>query len=135
MIALLEKSVVGGEVKVSGSKNAFFPAVGAGIALGAEKIIIKNTPKIKDVFVMLELLKELGCEYKIQNSEVIINAEKIKLNDVYPENFGKIGKSKVKEVKTLLEKVNDVNYLKKIKRKIIEAKTWEDFVKVFRNHK
>jgi UDP-N-acetylglucosamine 1-carboxyvinyltransferase len=90
MIALLEKSKVLGEVKVSGSKNAFFPAVGAGIALGAEKIIIKNTPKIKDVFVMLELLKELGCEYKIQNSEVIINAEKIKLNDVSPENFGKI---------------------------------------------
>jgi UDP-N-acetylglucosamine 1-carboxyvinyltransferase len=90
MIALLEKSKVLGEIKVSGSKNAFFPAVGAGIALGAEKIIIKNTPKIKDVFVMLELLKELGCEYKIQNSEIIINTEKIKLNDVSPENFGKI---------------------------------------------
>jgi len=34
----------------------------------------------------------------------------------------KSGKSKVKEVKTLLEKVDDVNHLKKIKRKIIEAK-------------
>jgi hypothetical protein len=47
----------------------------------------------------------------------------------------KFGKSKTKEVKTLLEKVNDVNYLKKIKRKIIEAKTWDDFIKIFRNHK
>jgi predicted transposase YdaD len=47
----------------------------------------------------------------------------------------KFGKSKVKEVKTLLEKVNDVNYLKKIKRKIIEAKSWDDFIKTFRNHK
>jgi hypothetical protein len=47
----------------------------------------------------------------------------------------KFGKSKVKEIKTLLEKVDDVNHLKKIKRKIIEAKTWDDFVKVFRNHK
>jgi predicted transposase YdaD len=47
----------------------------------------------------------------------------------------KFGKSKVKEVKTLLEKVDDLNHLKKIKRKIIEAKTWDDFVKVFRNHK
>jgi hypothetical protein len=34
-----------------------------------------------------------------------------------------------------LEKVNDVNYLKKIKRKIIEAKSWDDFIKTFRNHK
>jgi predicted transposase YdaD len=47
----------------------------------------------------------------------------------------KFGKSKVKEIKTILEKVDDVNHLKKIKRKIIEAKTWDDFVKVFRNHK
>jgi len=47
----------------------------------------------------------------------------------------KFGRSKIKELKTLLEKVDDVNQLKKIKRKIIEAKTWDDFVKVFRNHK
>jgi len=47
----------------------------------------------------------------------------------------KFGKSKAKEIKTILEKVDDVNQLKKIKRKIIEAKTWDDFVKVFRNHK
>jgi hypothetical protein len=47
----------------------------------------------------------------------------------------KFGRSKIKELKTLLEKAGDLNYLKKIKRKIIEAKTWDDFVKVFRNHK
>jgi len=47
----------------------------------------------------------------------------------------KFGRSKIKELKTLLEKVDDVNHLKKIKRKIIEAKKWDDFVKVFRNHK
>jgi len=45
----------------------------------------------------------------------------------------KFGKSKVKEVKTLLEKVDDVNHLKKIKRKIIEAKNWDDFVKSLKN--
>jgi hypothetical protein len=47
----------------------------------------------------------------------------------------KFGRSKVKKLKTLLEKADDLNYLKKIKRKIIEAKKWDDFVKVFRNHK
>jgi predicted transposase YdaD len=46
----------------------------------------------------------------------------------------KFGRSKIKELKTLLEKASDLNYLKKIKRRIIEAKTWDDFVKVFRNH-
>jgi hypothetical protein len=47
----------------------------------------------------------------------------------------KFGRSKVKKLKTLLDKVDNLNYLKKIKRKIIEAKKWDDFVKVFRNHK
>jgi predicted transposase YdaD len=47
----------------------------------------------------------------------------------------KFGKSKVKEVKTLLEKVDDLNHLKKIKRKIVETKTWNDFVKVIRDYK
>jgi hypothetical protein len=47
----------------------------------------------------------------------------------------KFGKSKVKEIKTLLEKVDDLNHLKKIKREIIKAKTLDDFIKVFRNHK
>jgi predicted transposase YdaD len=47
----------------------------------------------------------------------------------------KFGKSKIKEVKTLLEKMDDLNRLKKIKRKIIDVKTWDDFIKVFRNHK
>jgi hypothetical protein len=47
----------------------------------------------------------------------------------------KFGKSKVKEIKTLLEKVDDLNHLKKIKREIIKAKIWDDFIKVVRNHK
>jgi hypothetical protein len=47
----------------------------------------------------------------------------------------KFGRSKVKEVKKLLEKVDDLNQLKKIKRKIIEAKAWEDFIKIFRSYK
>jgi hypothetical protein len=47
----------------------------------------------------------------------------------------KFGRSKIKELKTLLEKVDDVSYLKKIKRKIIEAKNWDDFIKIFTNHK
>jgi hypothetical protein len=45
----------------------------------------------------------------------------------------KFGKSKVKEIKTLLEKVDDLNHLKKIKREIIKAKAWEDFVRSIKN--
>jgi len=47
----------------------------------------------------------------------------------------KFGLSKARKIKKLLEKINEINRLEKIKREIIKAKTWDDFVRVFRNHK
>jgi len=47
----------------------------------------------------------------------------------------KFGSSKAKQFKNFLEKVDDINHLKKIKREIIRAKTWEDFIKFFQNSK
>jgi hypothetical protein len=44
----------------------------------------------------------------------------------------KFGSSKVKQIKNLLDKVNDVKRLKKIKKEVIKAERWDDFVKVFR---
>jgi|GEM_PF-519543 UDP-N-acetylglucosamine 1-carboxyvinyltransferase len=92
MIAVLKRSFVEGEVEVSGAKNAFFPAVACGIALGAKKIKIRNVPKIKDVFVMLEILRELGCsfEFRDEGKELIIFSERIQPRDFSPELFGKI---------------------------------------------
>jgi len=45
----------------------------------------------------------------------------------------KFGKSKMKEVKNLLEKVDDISHLKKIKRELIRAETWEDFIKALKS--
>jgi predicted transcriptional regulator len=42
------------------------------------------------------------------------------------------GSSKVKQIKNLLDKINDIKRLKKIKKEVIKSETWEDFVKVFR---
>jgi predicted transposase YdaD len=47
----------------------------------------------------------------------------------------KFGLSKARKIKKLLEKINEINRLEKIKREIIKAKTWDDFVRVFRDHK
>jgi predicted transposase YdaD len=47
----------------------------------------------------------------------------------------KFGSSKARKIKKLLDKINEINRLEKIKREIIKAKTWDDFVRVFRNHK
>jgi predicted transposase YdaD len=44
----------------------------------------------------------------------------------------KFGSSKAKQIKNLLDKINDINRLEKIKKEVIKAETWEDFSKVFR---
>jgi hypothetical protein len=47
----------------------------------------------------------------------------------------KFGSSKAKQIKKLLDKINDINRLEKIKKEVIRAENWEDFSKVFRNHR
>jgi hypothetical protein len=45
----------------------------------------------------------------------------------------KFGFSKAKRIKNILVKINDTTRLEKIKREIIKAKTWEDFVRSIKN--
>ncbi|MFZ8802685.1 MAG: hypothetical protein ACO2PO_06815 [Candidatus Calescibacterium sp.] len=47
----------------------------------------------------------------------------------------KFGPSKARQVRSLLVKINDMNKLEKINKQLIRAESWDDFVKVFRNHK
>jgi predicted transposase YdaD len=41
----------------------------------------------------------------------------------------KFGISKVRQIKRLLDKMNEIDKLEKVKKELIRAKTWEDFVK------
>jgi hypothetical protein len=45
----------------------------------------------------------------------------------------KFGTQKAKQFKNFLGKVDDINHLKKIKKEVIRARTWEDFIKIFKN--
>jgi predicted transposase YdaD len=47
----------------------------------------------------------------------------------------KFGSSKAKQIKSLLDKINDINRLEKIKKEVIRAENWDDFFKVFRKHR
>jgi hypothetical protein len=47
----------------------------------------------------------------------------------------KFGSQKAEQIKSLLDKINDINRLEKIKKEVIRAENWDDFFKVFRNHK
>jgi hypothetical protein len=45
----------------------------------------------------------------------------------------KFGSSKAKQIKNLLDRVNDINLLEKIKKEVIRAKTWDDFIKLLKS--
>jgi hypothetical protein len=45
----------------------------------------------------------------------------------------KFGSQKAKQIKNILDKINDINRLEKIKKEVIRAKSWDDFIKVLKN--
>jgi UDP-N-acetylglucosamine 1-carboxyvinyltransferase len=47
-----------GKISISGSKNATLPILAATIL--AKKVKLTNTPMVKDIFTMTELLKFIG---------------------------------------------------------------------------
>jgi predicted transposase YdaD len=45
----------------------------------------------------------------------------------------KFGSHKEKQIKNLLDKVNDIKRLEKIKKEVIRAENWKDFIKFLKN--
>jgi predicted transposase YdaD len=45
----------------------------------------------------------------------------------------KFGSQRAKQIKTILDKIDDIKRLEKIKTEVIRAKSWEDFIKVLKN--
>lgn len=62
-----------GIVKISGAKNAALKIMAASI-LSDDKVILKNVPRIKDVFVMAKVLEELGMKVDFNGSRGLIIA-------------------------------------------------------------
>ena len=65
-----------GKVQIQSAKNSVLPMI-AGAVLCSEDVVIKNCPKIKDVLVMLEIISALGCSYKFDNKDLVINAKEM----------------------------------------------------------
>ena len=45
----------------------------------------------------------------------------------------KFGSSKARQIKNLLDKINDINRLEKIKKEVIKSENWDDFFKALKN--
>lgn len=73
-----------GEVVVEGSKNAVLPILAASV-LNSGINIIKNCPKLRDVDIMLEILRKLGCHVKVEDHTVIIDSSTLSSTEVPEE--------------------------------------------------
>lgn len=58
-----------GEIGIQGSKNAVLPVMAAAL-LHEGTVVIKNVPRIQDVFCMLEILEALGCRCRLRQHEL-----------------------------------------------------------------
>ena len=56
-----------GVVEIGGAKNSVLPIM-AGCLLTGEKCEIKNVPKLTDVEIMVQLLRDCGAEVNFDNS-------------------------------------------------------------------
>ncbi len=65
-----------GKVRISGSKNAGLPSIVASL-LTEEPLILKNIPRVKDVFTILTLMKELGAESSLEGNSLSIETKTI----------------------------------------------------------
>ena len=93
-----------GTISISGSKNATLPILAATIL--ADKTTLTNVPLVKDIFTMLELLKFIGIEIKInkfKRSIKLIN-EKLNINTLAPYNLVKTMRAGVLVLGPLLTK-------------------------------
>ena len=78
------KKDLSGSISISGSKNATLPILAASIL--AKKVKLTNVPLVKDIFTMLELLKFIGIDIKINKKKKFIQIENTnkKINTLAP---------------------------------------------------
>ena len=98
------KKELSGLIKISGSKNATLPILAASIL--AKKITLNNAPLVKDIFTMIELLKFIGIDIKIENKKKnirLINKKKT-INTLAPYKLVKTMRAGVLVLGPLLTK-------------------------------
>jgi len=99
------KKSLSGIVKISGSKNATLPILAASI-LSDKKIEIKNIPLVKDVITMLQLLKHIGSNIKVnfKKKKFLIHNKNKKFKTIAPYVFVKTMRAGVIVLGPLLAK-------------------------------
>lgn len=73
-----------GKVRIQGSKNAALPILAATLLTG-ESSLIRNCPRIADVYAMCSLLKGIGCSVNWQENGLCIDASSVSCEELGTE--------------------------------------------------
>ena len=97
------KKDLSGNISISGSKNATLPILAASIL--AKEVTLRNIPLVKDIFTMIDLLKFIGINIKINKKEKSINLQnKTKINTLAPYKLVKTMRAGILVLGPLLTK-------------------------------
>jgi len=66
-----------GSIEVSGSKNAALPALAASM-LTAGPVVLDRIPAVRDIRTMIDLVRHIGAEVKIEGGQVTVHAREIR---------------------------------------------------------
>jgi UDP-N-acetylglucosamine 1-carboxyvinyltransferase len=74
-----------GEIKVSAAKNSVLPIIAASI-LGNDKVKINNAPMLEDVYVICNVLQELGCNISLDKINQSITVDSCNIKPINANN-------------------------------------------------
>jgi UDP-N-acetylglucosamine 1-carboxyvinyltransferase len=78
-----------GSIYVSGSKNVALKALVAA-CLTEEKVILENVPLISDIFVMTEIIKQLGGTAEVKDHTIVVQMKDFKHDKIFLEEAAEI---------------------------------------------
>lgn len=99
-------NILRGETRIQGSKNAVLPIL-AGTLLIKGTCVIKNCPRIADVYHMQNLLQELGCYVSWAGNTVTVNASHVNDNRMSGESVTRM-RSSIMLLGAMLGRLGDV---------------------------
>jgi UDP-N-acetylglucosamine 1-carboxyvinyltransferase len=96
-----------GTIRIHGAKNAALPILAASV-LAEGPVTIRNVPRLLDIDVMLNILRDLGCRTKQANGIVFVDSSAAASSHV-PENLMRQMRSSVFLMGPLLARFGEVH--------------------------
>ncbi|MEK0313073.1 UDP-N-acetylglucosamine 1-carboxyvinyltransferase [Cohnella sp. 56] len=95
-----------GTIRIHGAKNAALPILAATL-LAQESVTLRNIPKLLDIEVMLDIMRDLGCTARREDSTVTIDGTVASSSHV-PERLMRLMRSSVFLMGPLLARFGEV---------------------------